>query len=76
MKVSATIDKVAFKPITVQFTIESKEEFEAIYQLGNHNSFILKEINQVVKVDEEVLKNFLLSIWKKLDTIHPDGFIK
>lgn len=76
MKVQATVNKVEFNPITVQFTIESKQEFNTIYQLGNYGSLVVQELNEAVSIDEDTLKKFLYTIWKKLDDIHSDGILR
>ncbi len=44
MKAVATREEEKFKPITLTLTIESKDELEALYQIGYHH----EQVKQVL----------------------------
>ena len=46
MKVTVKQQPEEFKPITLEITLESREELEAMYQVANYSSQVEKMINK------------------------------
>jgi hypothetical protein len=46
MKVTVKQQPEEFKPVTLEITLESREELEAMYQVANYSSQVEKMINK------------------------------
>ncbi len=65
MKTSKTVIESTFKPFTISFTIESKEECELLYTLFGYNVSIPKMIREEEKLspqNEMKLQEFMTEI--------------
>jgi metallophosphoesterase superfamily enzyme len=61
MKVTAKQQPEEFKPITLEITLETAEELEILFQLGNHGESIEEMLNKDMEQDYEIDK--LLTIF-------------
>jgi 3'-phosphoadenosine 5'-phosphosulfate sulfotransferase len=67
MKVSATRDTEVFRPVELKILIESQDEYDAVFALGNWNTKIRNSLQDVSAVNPAIVLNVLRDIYEKLD---------
>ena len=65
MKVTVKQQPEEFKPVTLEITLESKEEIYILYQLGNNGASVEKLLNELQSSDYKV-DDLLTVFYKRL----------
>ena len=70
MKVSICKDPQGFTPRELTLTIETRKEWDALYELTNYNQLVAKTVKKEGNhINEEVLANILLDVWQRMDSM-------
>lgn len=76
MKVQASKQNPAFQPVQVVITLETPEEFKALYQVGNLSSAVAEKVSENSGLPKAGINELLKEVWKQLDGVHSDGIIR
>lgn len=67
MKVSATRDVEGFRPVELKIVIETQDEYDAVFAIGNWHLKIRNALQECSQVNPEILVKVLGTIYEKLD---------
>lgn len=76
MKIQATKQNPAFHPVQVVITLDTPEEFKALYQVGNFSSLVAGKVSEYSDLPEAGISELLKEVWRQLDNVHPDCIIE
>lgn len=76
MKVQATKIQPKFNPVQVVITLETPEEFKALYQVGNFSFVVAEKVSEYSDLPQADIRELLKEVWQQLDNVHSDGVIK
>ena len=76
MKVKITKQNTTFQPVQVIITLETPDEFKALYEVANDSSLVAAKVSERSGLPEASIEELLLRVWEHLVKICSDGIIK